>query len=249
MIVSTFLKIIEKPFKENKIISNRYIIRSFLGRGGYGYTYLVYDEMQKQEVVLKTLRLHKRIRKKEKKRFQQEQDILLSLNSSSFPKFYDRGFIDGSIPYFTMEFINGKTMEAWLFDEKRKWSEKQVFQFGLKLVELVDMLHKNQIVHRDIHLPNLIVANNQLKLIDFGLAKKCTREEADLFADDFFGIGQILLFLFYSSYEPGDKQKEKSWQEELQLTGEAQTLLKKLLAIEEPFRNCQQIKRALLSLK
>lgn len=198
--------------------------------------------------MLKTLRLHKRIRKKEQMRFQQEQDILQSLNTSSFPKFYDRGFINGKIPYFTMELIKGKTLEAWLFDEKQKWSEKQAFQFGLKLVELVDILHKNHIVHRDIHLPNLIVADNQLKLIDFGLAKKWERDEAYLLADDFFGIGQILLFLLYSSYEPRNKQKEKSWQQELQLTREAETLLKKLLALEAPFYNCQQIKKALLLL-
>jgi len=239
----------EKQLKENEVVSNRYKILFFLGRGGYGYTYLAYDEMLQKEVVLKTLRWHKRIRKKEQIRFQNEQDILQSLESSFFPKFYDNGCIYGNIPYFTMEWMKGKTLEAWLFDEKQKWKNNQVFQFALKLVEMVDILHQNQIVHRDIHLPNLIIVNNQLKLIDFGLAKIWRKGEESLLADDFFGIGQILLFLFYSSYEPKHKQKEKSWEEELPLTSETKKLLKKLLGIEAPFDSCQQIKEALLLLQ
>lgn len=199
----------------------------------------------KEKVVLKTLRFHKRLRKKEQRRFQQEQDILKKINHTSFPKFYDNGFIQGKIPYFTMEFKKGKTLEECLFDDLYRWSEKQTFYFGVKLVELVAYLHSNNIAHRDLHIPNMMLVDQQPIIIDFGLAIAATQDDLKSFQSDFAGIGQILLFLFYSTFEPANN-KERSWQEELPISKEAKHIIKKLLAIEEPFKDCYQIKEAFL---
>lgn len=46
--------------------------------------------------------------------------------------------------------------------------------FLKKLVEIVDYLHQNKIVHRDIKLSNILISDDgkEIKLIDFGVAKK-----------------------------------------------------------------------------
>ncbi|MGP7815953.1 protein kinase domain-containing protein [Niallia sp. 01092] len=246
MKLSKLFKYIEKPFKVNTILNNRYKVQFFLARGGYGYTYIVYDFLKKEDVVLKTLRFHKRLRKKEQQRFQQEQEILQKIEHKSFPSFYDSGFIDGKIPYFTMEFKKGKTLEKYLFDDQNKWNEKQTFLFGLELLELVDYLHSNEIAHRDLHIPNIIMVNNRPNIIDFGLAAICKNNDDSMFQYDFTGIGHILLFLFYSTYEPENNKKETSWQEELPISDEAKHIIKKLLTIEEPFKNSHQLKKAFI---
>ncbi|WP_445491148.1 serine/threonine protein kinase [Niallia sp. 03133] len=245
MLLSKLLKHIEKPLETNSIINNRYKIISFLAKGGYGYTYMAFDHVKNAEVVLKTLRFHKRIIKKEYQRFQQEQKILQRIEHASFPSFYDSGFIHGKIPYFTMEFKSGKTLEKCLFDEQSKWNDKQTFYFGLQLLELIEYLHTNHIVHRDLHIPNIIMVNSHPSIIDFGLATLCDQNKPTLHQYDFAGLGNILLFLFYSTYElSNDNNKERSWQDELPLSSDAKLIIKRLLAIEEPFKDCNQIKNA-----
>lgn len=78
--------------------------------------------------------------------------------------------------FLVMELCNG---ELWLlFREKRQFSENIVKRITLDLVSAVAYLHKNDIVHRDLKLENILLAKNPndptddyyIKLTDFGLS-------------------------------------------------------------------------------
>lgn len=245
------LKHLERPFSAGERMDDRFEIISYLGKGGYGFTYIVHDNIQKQQVVLKTLRIHKRWSKKEQKRFLEEQTILQMLNDSSFPRFYNTGMFK-NIPYFTMEYIQGQTLETLIFDHEKKWTEKQAFLFGLELLQKIRMLHTSKIVHRDLHIPNIVIKNDIIHIIDFGLSKILNSNDKvpKIYQHDFQGLGHILLFLLYTNYDVPDRKRDKSWEEELSISTFAKEIINTLFGLNRIYKNIDEIEieiRQLLS--
>lgn len=245
--------IFETPFLQNEIIAERYKIINHLGAGSYGHSYLVIDQLTKRLQVLKSLRIHKRITKSGRRGFELEKEILKSIQHPGFPTYYSDGE-HKSIPFYTMEYIEGKNFEQLIFQEGKKYSEDIVFSITLQLLELIDFLHINQIIHRDIRIPNVIASESNIRLIDLGLSrkvnqtmeirkrlKKHVRKESNPQAD-FYGLGHFLLFLLYSNYSFPDKTKESSWEEELDLSHNAKQIIRRLLQIENPYESCAEIK-------
>lgn len=245
--------IFETPFLQNEIIAERYKIINHLGAGSYGNSYLVFDQLTKRLQVLKSLRIHKRITKSGRRGFELEKELLKSIQHPGFPTYYSDGEHKG-IPFYTMEYIEGKNFEQLIFQEGKKYSEDTVFSITLQLLELINFLHINQIIHRDIRIPNVIVSESKIRLIDLGLSrkvnqamerrkslKKHVRKEINSQAD-FYGLGHFLLFLLYSNYSFPDKTKESSWEEELDLSHNAKQIIRKLLQIENPYESCAEIK-------
>lgn len=117
-----------------------------------------------------------------------------------------------------------------------------------QLLGIAEYLHDRFIFHSDIRTPNIIINDGRLFLIDFGLAKQLTPEETEEIKirkqDDFFDLGETLLFLLYSQYK-GKKKKNGTWLEELTLTNEITLLLKKLLGIDEEYQHTAFIREDL----
>ena len=81
---------------------------------------------------------------------------------------------------------------------------------------------------------------NELFLIDFGLARQY--EEGIYSYDmDFSHLGDFLLYLLYSSYEVTDNKRKLPWYEELPLKNNQIMFLKKLLGIEEKYKNTNDV--------
>lgn len=242
-------------YKVGDMLDGRYRIVKWLGAGGYGRSFLVEDIVEQQLVVLKSLRLHKRLSSRGRQGFILETDILRSLDHSSLPKVHCIGEAK-RVPYFMMDYINGKTFEQLIFSEGKKYDISETFKIGTELIQIIGYLHNEGIVHRDIRIPNVMVqeANHQLMLIDFGLARKVDfnlrihRRQDNLmkeisFRSDFYALGHFILFLLYSCYDTEDSAKEGSWEEELQLPMFIQSVLRKLLQLDDPYENWQEIQR------
>jgi len=247
-----FSSIFDKEMPKGKIINNRYIVEEFLGMGSYGCSYLVFDQKLQKRVVLKLLRFHKRITKKGRMNHRYEVELLKSINHSSFPSFIDEGIWEKT-PFYTMTFINGKTFEQLIFHEGKKYTEEQAKMYALELLERIEYFHKKGIVHRDLRIPNIMLEGDELKVIDFGLAKRMTdaknkkrnlRKEVSP-ESDFFQLGHFLLFLLYSDYEPIGEEKEKSWEEELSISQQTKDLIRRLLQIHSPFETTEEIREIL----
>ncbi len=248
--------IIEKNLPNGSVIDSRYEIVQFLGRGSYGSSYLVYDSIEQKKAVLKFLRLHRRLNKSGRTAFEYEQKLLKEINQPYFPRFFEKGEYNGK-PFFTMEYVNGKTFEQLIFEEGITYSETEAFQMGYELLQIIEWLHHQGIVHRDIRIPNVMLDQNCLRLIDFGLARRFDRKQLPQVhldyikraispVSDFYALGHFLLFLLYSTYEVKEKQREKSWEEELSLSLQAKRVIRKLLAIEDSYQSCSEIAKDFL---
>lgn len=237
----------DRPLKNGVILNNQYKIEECLGMGGYGLVYVCTDVHMQTPYVLKQLRPTKAKKQKERVRFQQEISLLKSISHPQIPAFIEDFSLDGQACY-VMQLVEGDNIEELLFFQKQPFTELMALQLMSQLLDIVEYLHERLIFHTDIRTPNIMMNHGNVYLIDFGLAKQLSHEEDEELKlrkqDDFFDLGETLLFLLYSQYK-GKKKKNATWLEELTLTKEVTLLLKKLLGIDEEYQHTASIREDL----
>ena len=73
--------------------------------------------------------------------------------------------------YFCMDFIGGGSIERVL-KVQEIFPEQRIKFYAMQMIIALDILHKNNIMHRDIKPDNLMIdSEGYLKMIDFGLAR------------------------------------------------------------------------------
>jgi serine/threonine-protein kinase len=247
----------DRPLKPGRIIHQRYSIEEVLGMGSYGITYLAKDQKTNTIIVLKQLRTTKARTHSGLRSFQREAAILQVLQHPQVPGLLDV-FENEHGHFIVMEWIQGSTFEDLIFRNDQKYSETETIRILLELLTIVECFHEKGIIHRDLRIPNIIERNGELHIIDFGLACFLTDEE-DLEPDehpeklrmravtvksDLFALGHFALFLLYSTYEPLSK-KERSWEEELNISSSLKTILRKMLQLDDPFQSVYETRTAL----
>jgi serine/threonine protein kinase/tetratricopeptide (TPR) repeat protein len=123
-------------------------------------------------------------------RFKREFLILSRLDYPAIIRAYEQGESAGGL-YYTMDFVDGLPMQLHL--QGGHWRKngggatpgyfadprglEQVQAFGAQLLAALAYLHSQSIIHRDLKPDNIMIdAGGQLRLIDFGLAR---RDKAD----------------------------------------------------------------------
>ncbi|KAA0550013.1 protein kinase [Bacillus sp. BGMRC 2118] len=245
--------VLERPLKRGIVVHQRYQIEDFVGMGSYGIVYLGVDLETRNRVIIKQNRRKRKSLSKEL--LKKEAETLRLLHHPQIPYCID--FKEESTKStLVMEYMKGSNLEEFVLVKRKVYNEFESLSILRKVVEVVDYIHSNNIVHRDLRLPNLLLHDDKVCIIDFGLAvyngdtesitstistsfeKRLYREP--IFESDFYALGHFLLFLLYSGYVPSSR-KERSWEEELTLTINTRCLLRKLLKIEEPFNQCREL--------
>lgn len=228
----------DRYYKKGEKVKGYSIIRE-IGEGRYGIVYLAINDKNEQCVVKQ---LKKEMLKRTRRKLFYEEKILKQLDDSKFPKFISK-FKDKDREGYILEYIEGRVFEDLLVEDGYEFSKKEIYQVAIKLLDLVDILHSKNIVHRDIRLPNVIIKENkEFTLIDFGLARNINEKYEK--AIDYWYVGDFLLHLYYSSYvETG--AEERPWYEELDLNQEEMIFLKKLMGIDESYKNIEEAREQL----
>ena len=87
------------------------------------------------------------------------------------PLIYDVDLKNGII---LMEYLDGKRVK----DVLNNLNEKERKSLCLEIGKKIAMFHNNDIIHGDITTSNMIVSNNKINFIDFGLGEKNNEIEA-----------------------------------------------------------------------
>jgi len=220
----------------------KYKIIKLIGEGRFGICYLVH--IHDKEYVFKEIK--PKIIKKYKNKVIFEQQILSDVHHPLIPKIIDIINRDNMYGYI-LEYKEGSTLEQMIFGDNHKFTSYQIYTIGIKLIEIIKYLHKKNIVHRDIRLPNVIINEKNVYLIDFGLARPIDNKEYVCY-EDFSYLGHLLIYLYYSSFKRTSR-KSRPWYNELQLSLEELNFLKKLLRLGGAYKNIFDIEKDFLKLK
>ena len=155
------------------------IIRE-IGRGGLGAVFLAAraDEEYRKEVAIKLVR---RGLDTEDilRRFRNERQILAQLDHPNIARLIDGGTTDEGLPYFVMEYVEGEPIDR--YSEARRLALQERLQLFRKVCAAVTYAHQNLVIHRDLKPSNILVtASGEPKLLDFGIAKVLTADDASL---------------------------------------------------------------------
>jgi serine/threonine protein kinase len=159
----------------------RYIIVQTIGRGGMGAVYMALDTLnQNQRVAIKEMsqaRLDEKEREERTRAFQEEARLLGSLSHPHLPRVYE-SFEERGRSYLVMEYIEGETLLQMLQRMPGyALPVNKVLHYALQLCDVLMYLHQAQpgkpcIIFRDLKPTNvMITANDEVYLIDFGIAR------------------------------------------------------------------------------
>jgi eukaryotic-like serine/threonine-protein kinase len=160
---------LEPPKMEGRRLSGYTLIRE-IGRGGMGAVYLAErsDGAFRKQAAIKLVLPSNTAGVIA--RFQQEREILASLDHPNIAKLLDGGVTEEGWPYFVMEFVDGQPIHRWC--DERKLNISQRIELFRSVIAAVRYAHQRLVVHRDLKPGNIFVTNDgTVKLLDFGIAK------------------------------------------------------------------------------
>lgn len=179
--------------KETRLIG-RYTIEKVLGQGGFGITYLGIDELHEKKVAIKeffpqgivtrnieyedavtvTFVGEKDNYNKGKEKFLKEARIMARFSKDEGIVKAQDFFEINNTAYIVMEYLEGITLKQYLRENERIEPE-ELLELFVPLIESLDEIHSQGLIHRDISPDNIMVLlGGKIKLMDFGAVRDYT---------------------------------------------------------------------------
>jgi len=145
-----------------------YEIVDEVARGGMGIVYRAVHRTLSREVALKVLTAGPGVSKDMVIRFKAEARAAARLHHRAIVPIFDVG-VQGDRHYIAMEYIAGRTLDAWVRD--RAPDSSTVAVVLAEVAEALAHAHSRGIIHRDVKPGNILIdAADKPHITDFGLA-------------------------------------------------------------------------------
>ncbi len=146
-----------------------YEITGQIGAGGMGEVYRAMDTHLKRAVAIKVLPAGLAGDADRLARFQREAEVLAALNHSNIAQIHGLEKSAGMIA-LVMELVEGPTLADRITQGPIPIDEAS--PIAKQIAEALEAAHERGIIHRDLKPANIaLAANDQVKVLDFGLAK------------------------------------------------------------------------------
>ncbi len=187
-------------FPAGRVLESRFRIVRLLGRGGMGEVYEAEDLVLSENVALKTLLPQIAVDEHYRARFRREVLLarkvthpnvcrIFEVFGDTLPSSSGKGVIAASIPFMTMELLQGETLTQFLREggeapggskreeKKRRLTPEEALPLVTQMVKALDAAHQVEVIHRDFKSSNVFLATRpgagerRVVVTDFGLAR------------------------------------------------------------------------------
>jgi len=141
-----------------------------IGRGAMGVVYEAVQEGQgpRQRIALRLLPRDQSAPALAD-RFRSVRDLLAHLNHPGLARVLGGGTADDGTPYIAMEYVAGKSLDAWLRD--RDPGLRKRVTLVLAVCEALEHAHRHLILHQDLNPSSILVTSDgHVKLLNCGIA-------------------------------------------------------------------------------
>ncbi|HZV01031.1 MAG TPA: protein kinase [Planctomycetota bacterium] len=178
-------------------------ITALLGQGGMGAVLRATNVRTGQEGAFKVIVAGK-TGPKPAARLKREVELLSRLSHPGVVKVLDAGSLPTGRPYYVMELVAGRGLDAILNDEA-PLPPRRAALLVARAARALGHAHAQAIIHRDVKPTNIIVREgDEPVVLDFGLAKAVFEDEAERLSV----TGQLLGTVAYMSPEQAGTGKE-----------------------------------------
>lgn len=168
------------------ILHGKYLVGRMLGEGGFGITYIGLDLDQGRKVAIKEFMPANAAGRSP------DGLQVISKDRESFEyglnRFYDEArtiykyrehpniihiyklFQENGTAYYVMEYLEGQDMQSVINSSGGKIDFLLLLQIVLPVIDALELVHQDYIIHRDISPDNIFVGHT-VKLLDFGAAR------------------------------------------------------------------------------
>lgn len=161
-------------FKSGDKIGNYRIVKS-LGAGGQGAVFLAEDLQLRRSVAIKFLPAETSSNSQAGRRFRREAQAAAALSHPNICAIH-KIETDATHEFIVMQYAEGETLAARL--KKGKLDLKLALDITIQIADALSEAHAHGVIHRDIKPANVVISdNNQVTVLDFGLAKMQEEEK------------------------------------------------------------------------
>jgi serine/threonine protein kinase/tetratricopeptide (TPR) repeat protein len=170
------------PFEVLQPLAGRrigaYTLVEPLGEGGMGSVWLAERSDGRFEGRAAVKLLHAGIVQRAlADRFRREGAILARLSHPHIARLVDAGLTDDGQPYLVLEHVAGERVDRWC--DARQLGLRARLDLFAQVLQAVQHAHGQLVVHRDLKPGNVMVdAQGAVKLLDFGIAKLLSADDA-----------------------------------------------------------------------
>mmetsp|Transcript_61803 Transcript_61803/g.162344 ORF Transcript_61803/g.162344 Transcript_61803/m.162344 type:complete len:312 (+) Transcript_61803:1-936(+) len=160
------------PAQSAQTVEDRYDIFKVCGKSGSGVVRSAEHRLSGKQVVVKSCRKIQ-MGKKAWEILVAGSLVHKSLNHPRIVRMDDL-YTTPIVVHMALERLEGGDLQQEL-DKRRRFSEEQASYIMRQLLEALDYLHEEGVVHRDVKLANIMLEKQgelDVKLIDFGVATK-----------------------------------------------------------------------------
>ncbi len=150
------------------VLASRYRLERRLGEGGMGVVWEARQLATDKVVAVKVLKAQDSVHAT---RFAREAKLTASLSHRNIVQVFDYWEADGAMSFLVMEYLEGRSLAQELAI-REAFSLHDGLEVLRSVVEALTYAHDHGIIHRDLKPENVFIAATDIKLLDFGLAKR-----------------------------------------------------------------------------
>ena len=162
------------PWSPGWTVARRYLLERKLGGGAMGEVWLAEDLLLRKPVALKVLQEEFAQKRDTVRRFLREVALAHQVTHPHVVRIYDTGE-EGGLPFFTMEYLQGKTLQELLDDPhggraSDRLDVQEIRRIAYDVLDGMAAAHRVGVIHRDLKPGNVMLTHRGAIVMDFGVA-------------------------------------------------------------------------------